>query len=482
MKIVHVASELFPYVKTGGLADAVGALCSTLADRGHEVAVFVPGYRAIVEHKDAAQAVRVMRLQIEMGDVFMNGDVRMFSPKPGLRVFLICREEFFDRKGPYGNGERDYEDNHHRFIFFCKAVVETLRVENLQADVVHAHDWQAALVPLFLRYAERRYGVTLALKTVFTIHNIAFQGVYPMRAFYRTNLPDELRGIDGLEYYGQISFMKGGLLFADRITTVSPRYAQEIQTPDFGCGLDGVVQARAEDLIGLINGIDPAVWNPVSDELLPARYSPGNLAGKAVCRAELLKKVGLEPLERDAGPVFGMVCRLTEQKGIQLVLAARERLMARESRVVILGTGDKRLEQEVRAWAAAYPGRVTLVAKLDEAMSHLVEAGSDFFLMPSLFEPCGLNQMYSQAYGTVPLVSRVGGLFDTVTDLDLHPECGTGITFPPTVEGLGKGIERAFALYADKKAYAQVQARGMGRDFSWATAAVGYERLYLSSL
>jgi starch synthase len=478
MKIVHAASELFPYVKTGGLADAVGSLAATLADHGHEVSVFVPGYRAILDHKDASAAVRLMRLKIEMGDVFMTGDVRMFSPRTNLKVYLICREEFFDRKGPYGTGERDYEDNHHRFIFFCKGVVETLRLNDLRADVVHAHDWQAALLPLLLRYAERRHGVTLAMKTIFTIHNIAFQGVFPMRSFYRTNLPSELMSVDGLEYYGQMSFMKGGILFADRVTTVSPQYAKEIQTPAFGCGLDGVIGTRADDLVGLLNGIDTSVWNPVSDENLPARFSPGNMAGKPICRTELVKQAGLARIEKEGVPVFGMVCRLAEQKGVQLVLANRDFFLATDCRLVILGAGDKKLEQGVRELAASAPQKVALVSRLDEAFSHLVEAGGDFFLMPSLFEPCGLNQMYSQAYGTVPLVSRVGGLADTVIDADIDPENGTGLTFPPTAEGLRNGLERALRLYADRPRMAAVQAHGMARDFSWRSAAAAYEQLY----
>jgi starch synthase len=481
MKIVHVASELFPYVKTGGLADAVGSLAGTLADHGHEVSVFIPGYRAVLEHCDAVHAAKLMPLKIEMGDTLMSGDVRRFSSRTNLTIYLICREELFDRRGLYGNGVRDFEDNYHRFIFFCKGVVETLRLLRTNSDVVHCHDWQTALLPLFLRYAERRHGDVLAMRTFFTIHNIAFQGIYPMRSFYRTNLPDELQGIDGLEYYGQMNFLKGGILFSDRVTTVSPRYAREIQTPEFGCGLDGVVAMRADDLVGLLNGIDTAVWNPVSDEHLPARYSPGNMAGKAVCRAELLKKHKLAPAPEHA-PVFGMVCRLTEQKGVQLVLAARDFFLSHDCRLVILGMGDARLEKEVRELAAAAPEKIALAPKLDEALSHLVEAGSDFFLMPSLFEPCGLNQMYSQAYGTIPLVSQVGGLVDTVTDLDADPANGTGIAFPPTSAGLEQGLRRALGLFADRPAYAAAQARAMARDFSWAKAALAYEQLYESSV
>jgi len=480
MKIVHVASELFPYVKTGGLADAVGSLAGMLADAGHEVTVFVPGYRAVLEHKDAAAAQRRLRLKIEMGDQYLSGDVRVFSPRKNLTVHLICREEFFDRRAPYGNGERDYEDNADRFIFFCKGVVETLRLADLQADVVHAHDWQAALLPLMLRDAERRQGVTLAMRTIFTIHNIAFQGIFPRGVFWRMNLPEELNSVDGLEYYEQVSFMKAGILFADRVTTVSPRYAQEIQTPEFGCGLEGVVQTRVDDLVGLLNGVDTHVWNPASDSLLPMRYSAGNMAGKAACRAELLKRCGFEP--DYAGPVFGMVARLTEQKGVDLVLANQEFFVKEDCRLIVLGTGERKYQEAMQKLTARAPQKVSLTAKLDEAMSHLVEAGSDFFLMPSLFEPCGLNQMYSQIYGTVPIVSRVGGLADTVIDADEKPAEGTGLMCEPDAASLREALGRAMKLFADKPRYAAVQQRGMARDFSWKSASAGYEELYRESL
>jgi starch synthase len=483
MKIVHVASEMFPYMKTGGLADAVGALASALADKGHEVAVFIPGYRAALEHKDAAGAERKLRLKVEMADGFYSGEVRMFSPRARLKVYLICREEFFDRRAPYGNGERDYEDNAERFVFFCKAVVEMLRLGDIQADIVHCHDWQAALLPVLLRHSERRHSVTLALKTVFTIHNIAFQGLFPAKAFGLTNLPDELYHMDGLEYYAQINLMKGGILFSDRVTTVSPRYAKEIQTPEFGCGLDGVVQTRAEDIVGLLNGVDTAVWNPAVDALIPARYSAVNITGKAVCRAELIKKAGFTPEGPDArAPIFGVVARLTEQKGIDFVLENRDFFTDHDCRLVLLGSGDKRMEEDLRELAAAAPQRVHVAMKLDEAMSHLIEAGCDFFLMPSRFEPCGLNQMYSQVYGTIPIVSRVGGLFDTVIDADEDPANGTGLVCDPNAASLRQALQRALILFSDKPRLQAVQQRGMARDFSWQVAAGGYERLYQESL
>lgn len=480
MKIVHVASELFPYMKTGGLADAVGALAAALADQGHEVAVFLPGYRAAMEHKDAAAASRMLRLKIEMGDQFLSGDVRVFAMRDNLKIYLIGREEFFDRRNPYGNGERDYEDNADRFIFFCKGVVETLRLADIGADIVHCHDWQAALLPLLLREAERRHGTTLALKTIFTIHNIAYQGLFPAKVYARTNLPDELFQIDGLEFYAQVNLMKGGILFADRVTTVSPRYALEIQTPEFGCGLDGVVQTRSDDLVGLINGVDPSIWNPSVDPLLPARYSAANLAGKQACRGELLKRGGFAGDFK--GPIFGVVARLTEQKGVDLILANRDFFAAHDCRLIVLGAGDRRLESEVRHLVAELPGKVYLSSKLDEAMSHLIEAGSDFFLMPSIFEPCGLNQMYSQIYGTVPIVSRVGGLVDTVIDADEEPERGTGLMCEPVAAGLLDALQRALVLFADRPRYAAVQQRGMARDFSWKSAAAAYDQLYQDAL
>ncbi len=480
MRIVHVASELFPYVKTGGLADAVGALASALADKGHEVSVFVPGYRSVLEHSGALQAERKHQLKIEVGDQVLSGEVRAFSPRPGLTIYLICRDEFFDRRNPYGAGGRDYEDNADRFIFFCKAAVETMRVGEFQADIAHGHDWQAALFPLFLRDAERRHGGTLAVKTVFTVHNIAYQGVFPAATFGRTNLPDELNSMDGLEYYGQINFLKGGLLFADRVTTVSPRYAQEIQTAEFGCGLEGVIQSRAGDISGILNGVDLAVWNPAIDPLIPAPYSAADPAGKKLCRAELLKRSGFDP--KFTGPIFGMICRLVEQKGVDLVLANRDFFVKQNCRLIVLGAGDKRLEDALRQLVADAPEKVSLSARLDEAMSHLIEAGSDFFVMPSLFEPCGLNQMYSQIYGTVPVVSRVGGLMDTVIDADDNPSFGTGLMCLPTAAGLRDALDRALKLFGSRTRYGDVQRRAFARDFSWAKAAAVYEKLYQDSL
>jgi len=480
MKIIHAASELFPYVKTGGLADAIGSLAATLAEKGHEVCVFVPGYRSALEHRDLARAQQRLGVRVEMGDRVYAGDVHVLPVSRGLTVYFIGREEFFDRRHPYGTGERDYDDNDARYIFFCKAVVEVMRIAEIRADVVHAHDWQAALLPLLLRFEERRSGLALAMKTVFTIHNIAFQGVFPMRSFALTNLPDELLGIDGLEYYGQINLLKGGILFSDRVTTVSPQYAREIQTPEFGCGMEGVVGTRAEDLVGLVNGINTRVWNPAKDRVLPARYAAHDLTGKSICRSTLLRKCGWDDAFK--GPVFGMVSRLTEQKGLDLLLAAQDFFIQQDCRLIVLGTGEKRFETPLEALARGHPKKIALRPRQDEELSHLIEAGADFFLMPSHFEPCGLNQMYSQAYGTVPVVTRVGGFVDTVIDIDEQPEAGTGIIFPPTAEGLAGALGRAQALAGQRDRLLAVIQRGMARDFSWHKAATAYERLYVDTI
>lgn len=480
MRIVHAASEMFPYLKTGGLADAVAALTGALADRGHELAVFMPGYRSVIDGPHFVGAKLSHKLKIEMGETFLAGDVYTLTPRKGVTLYLICREEFFDRKLPYWTGERDYDDNDARFIFFQKAVVELLRLTDFRADLVHCHDWQTGLLPIFLRDAERRHDVTLALKTVFTIHNIAYQGIFPRSSFGLTNLPADLMSIDGLEYYDQMCMLKGGILFADRVTTVSPQYAKEIQTPEFGNGMDGVIRTRLEDLHGLLNGIDTAVWNPATDASLPARYSTSNLAGKRICRGKLLSSFGWKT--NYLGPIFGMVCRFTAAKGLDMVLGARKFFATEDCRLVILGSGEKKYEELIKEFAASMPEKVAVCIRLDEAMSHLVEAGADFFLMPSLFEPCGLNQMYSQAYGTIPLVSNVGGLKDSVVDVTANAATGTGIMFAPKQEEFNAGLRRALALYGDQALYAKTQRRAMLKDFSWTQAVAAYEQLYSEAL
>lgn len=476
MKIVHVASELYPFVKTGGLADAIAAQAKALAGFGHDVAAIIPAYRHILNHPDFAAAEPEFEVRVELGGETMRGDVLKLRLNSRETIYAIRRDEYFDRQFLYGVGNRDYEDNAERFIFFGKAVIEVLRRGALKADVVHCHDWQAALVPVLLRAAEQRLDETLALSTVLTIHNIAFQGVFPARTFALTGLPGEFFSVEGLEYYGQVSLLKAGIVFVDRIVTVSPNYSREIRTAQFGCGLEGVVGARAADLSGILNGIDTDVWDPATDAMLPANYTAQDLSGKTTCRVQLLKDCGFDSASK--APVFGMVCRLTEQKGIDLVIAVHEFFVETPAHLVVLGRGDAHLEKALRALAEEHPQHICAVSRLDEPMSHLIEAGADFFLMPSIFEPCGLNQMYSQHYGTVPVVTRVGGLVDSVIDIADDPVKGTGVIVDPDKASVRKALARAVALFQDPARMQQVRLRAMRQDYSWKRIARTYEALY----
>lgn len=479
MRIVQVASELFPYIKTGGLADVVGALATALAERGHEVEVFVPAYRALRDAPLAAGARRTATFAVALGTRQVGGRILSLEAGPRCTVHLVARDEFFDRRHLYcWDGERDYDDNDARFIFFAKAVVELLRRgEDGPVDALHAHDWQAGLVPLLVREAERQEGRRLVGRTVFTIHNLAFQGLFDAASFALTNLPEALFTSEGLEFHGRLNLLKAGARFADRVTTVSPTYSREVLTPAAGAGLDGVLRQRGGAFSGIRNGIDRQVWNPATDAGLPARFSADEPSGKAVCRAGLLRTFGWsEPV---AGPVFGLVSRMTGAKGHDLVLGAIEEFLGEaDCRLVVLGSGEHRYQRAYRELVAARPDRLALCPRLDESMSHLVMAGADFFLMPSQTEPCGLTQMYAMAYGTVPLASRVGGLADTVEDLDDSPRTGTGFLFPPEAAGFTSALRRAWRLWADADRLAEVRRRGMGRDFSWTRPVAEYERLY----
>ncbi len=480
MKIVHVSSEQHPFIKTGGLADVVESLSRHTAKQGHEVISFLPLYRTIRESEWFAKAQRRHSTFIQLGDEAYEGEVYRLKLGRRLDLYLIGRDEFFDRSYPYGTKHRDYSDNDARFIFYCKAVVDTLLRENVHADILHCHDWQSALVPIFARVEEAYKGMQVGTRSLLTIHNLAFQGVFPDRAFDLTNLPSAFFGIDGLEYYGQVNFLKSGILFADGITTVSPNYAKEILLPEFGCGLEGVLQKRQSELHAILNGIDTRAWNPRTDIHLPAHYSVRSLDRKRENKEALLNKVDL-PV-RPGAPLYGLVSRLTDQKGIDFILKQKSFWAKNDVQLVALGKGDPKLERGLKRLGKKLPRKVHACFDHDEALSHLIQAGADFFLIPSRFEPCGLNQMYSQRYGTLPMVSRVGGLADTVVDALADPEAGTGIVFSPNETGLRKGLEQSLKLYADAKRFRKIQRKAMARDFSWKLSARDYENLYTELL
>lgn len=467
MRVLFLASEVAPFSKTGGLGDVAGALPAALAALGHEVLVVTPLYRG-VPRDGLVDEPGALSLQFPFGGV----SVRFRSKASGERLTHVFVDvpQYFDRDGLYG-----YPDDARRFTAYTMAALSHAQARGFAPDVVHGNDWQVGLAALALH---RGYGHTpiARARTVFTIHNLAYQGNFPKGELEALGLPWSLYTVDGVEFYDQLSFMKAALRTFDVLNTVSPSYAREIQTPLGGHGLDGVLRARAHELHGIVNGVDVREWNPATDVLLPARFTGVDLSGKAACRAALLEAYGLEPTLAGQ-PVFGVVGRMVEQKGVDLLQAVLPRVLEQGARAVVLGSGDPTFEAKWRELAARFPKRLGVRVGFDNALAHLIEAGSDFFLMPSRFEPCGLNQMYSLLYGAVPVVREVGGLKDTVVDVG-RPG-GTGLVFPElTADGLARAVLRAVELFRRPDEYRQVQRRGMAQDFSWERSAKAYEALY----
>ena len=471
MKILHVVSEAEPFAKTGGLGDVAAALPKATAALGHDVRVVLPLYQAIDRARHGLQPT-ALKFPVTVGPQTL--PVRVWQGRRAARsaaAFFIECAAWFDRPGLYQDGDRDHPDNLARFSALAQSALRLFDARAWHPDIVHCHDWQTALVCAHMRYGHP--SDPPAPKTVLTIHNLAYQGVFPRTQWPLTGLPDRAFGMDGLECYGQINCLKGGVVSADHLTTVSPTYACEIQTPEFGCGLEGVVRGRSQHLTGILNGIDVDAWNPKTDPHLGARYTAQRLTGKAVCKAALQAAMGLPATPRC---LIGMVQRLAEQKGIDLLLQAMERLMALPLQVVLLGTGEARYHRQLEAFARRFPKTLAVRLRFDDALAHQIEAGADAFLMPSRFEPCGLNQMYSMRYGTVPIVRRVGGLADTVT-------AATGFVFEPYASSaLVQTVERALAVFQDRTAWQQLMRNGMQQDFSWAQSARAYLAVYTQVL
>ena len=470
-----LASELFPYAKTGGLGDVLAALPEALIGLGVEVTVMIPGYRAALRTAGPVERLGLVRApvasRLEPGHV-----VRV--PAARVPTLLIDAPQYFDREGLYGEGGRDYPDNAERFTFFCRAALEWLRGLGTPPDVLHCHDWPVAMTAAMLRATAPLYPELRRVRLLQTIHNLAYQGRFPAAQWHLLNLDPRYFVSDWLEFWGDICFLKAGLVFADVLTTVSPRYAREIQTPDFGEGLDGVLRARAGRLRGILNGIDYRVWNPALDPALPARYDAADLGGKVACKADLQAALGLR---RDAeAPLLGIVSRLAWQKGIDVALDALPPLLEQSAvQLVALGSGDPDLERRLRELSARFPDRVAVRSGMEEALAHRIVAGVDLFLMPSRYEPCGLNQMYSQRYGTVPVVHATGGLDDSVAEYDPGRGEGTGFKFAPcTPEGLRNALDRALAVRLEPAAWMQLQRNGMSQDFSWERSARAYQTVY----
>lgn len=475
--IVMVASEVAPWAKTGGLADVLGALPASLAAAGHRVTVVLPKYRGIsVPTPDRKSA------QVALGDSSHGVVFEVATLSPRHRVVFIDSPRHFDRDGLYAARGVDYPDNAERFGLLSAAALDFAEAEAARwpVDVVHAHDWQAGLVPTFLSTAGSRWPSVRRAARVATIHNLAYQGRFDRGVVPALGLPWSVFTIGGGEFWGQFSFLKAAINYADIVTTVSPTYARETLGGRQGCGFEGVLSGRADRYVGILNGIDTDVWNPATDQHLPAHYGADDLAGKRVCKRGLLEQVGL-PCGDDAlaRPLVTMISRLVGQKGLDLVEAAADALTAQDASWMFLGTGERRYEGFLRDLALRHPSRVASVIGFDESLAHLAEAGGDMFLMPSHFEPCGLNQMYSLRYGTVPIVRGVGGLDDTIQPYTARARKANGFKFrPATAEALVRTVRQALGVYRDPALWHQLMQHGMAEDHSWTQSAREYGRVY----
>lgn len=472
MKLLLASSEVHPYSKTGGLADMVGALAKSLAHQGHIVSLITPLYAGIREKFPDLKPLKI-KLDLPIGARNVTGDVWSLSPIDNLTIYFIDQPEFYFRHSPYLQPDGiSYPDNDERFIFFSKAVVHLAR-HVLKPDLVHLHDWQVGFVPLLIRHEHLTNGWAKPPPTCLTIHNLAYQGTFPAWRYMFTNLPWEYFNYHGAEFYGQVNCLKAGIAYADLVTTVSPRYAREITTPEFGCGLEGLLQSRQDHLVGILNGVDYEEWNTAHNPALKHAYSIEDLSGKTANKLDLQKELGL-PVDANI-PLFGSITRLAHQKGVDILLGALEEMLSADMQFVVLGSGEPSFEEGYRDLARRYPTKVCARIGFNQGLSQRIEAGCDFFIMPSRFEPCGLNQMYSLHYGTVPIVRITGGLDDAVTDISEDPDRADGIKFAEYSNSvLAKSIRKALALFAEPELLTHYRINGMTVEFSWKKTARKY--------
>ena len=476
MKIALLASEVVPFAKTGGLADVAGALPKFLSSLGLELRVFLPLYR------ETKKRNLPLRRVIESLELDWNGEKVSFSvweSRVGTLGFLMIeRDEYFDRDFLYGTPQGDYPDNGERFAFFSKAALETLRHLNFRPDVIHAHDWQAAIALALLKFVYSQDPFFAYTRTLFTIHNLAYQGLFEKDLLGRIGLPDTLFSMEDLEFYGKVNYLKAGILYSTAVSTVSRRYSQEIQTPEFGFRLDGLLRKRRDRLFGILNGVDYADWNPATDKFIIRPFDPTYLDGKKECKKDLLRAFSLDGVKEEC-PVVGMVSRLAGQKGFDIVCESLEEIFKMGAVLVVLGTGEEVFQKALRAAREKFPGSLGLKIAFDESLSHKIYAGSDMFLIPSRYEPCGLTQMYSLRYGTVPVVRATGGLDDTIQEHDPARGTGNGFRFQEySSAALLSSLKKAITVHRQKEHWRQLVQRAMACDFSWEMSAREYLRLY----
>ena len=479
MKILLASSEVHPFSKTGGLADMVAALGKTLARAGHEVRIVTPLYRG-----NGAKFPKIKRVDwqfnLPLGAKWEQGGLWSLKPEAGLEVLFVEHPAFFDRAGIYLENNLSYADNAERFIFFSKCVVNLARYSPWRPDVVHVHDWQVGLVPALMLQQHRAEGWENPPLSCLTIHNLAYQGIFPPAAFALTNLPGGYFTLTGAEYFGQLNCLKAGIIYAEVITTVSPRYAREITTEAMGCGLDDQLRLRRKSLFGILNGVDYEEWNTTENPFLATAYSATRLAGKRANKAALQKETSLPVKARV--PVFATISRLAEQKGVDIQLGALQEMLSANIQFVLLGSGSPVFESGYRELMRRFPQKVAVRFGYDEGLSHRIEAGADFFVMPSQFEPCGLNQMYSLRYGTIPIVRATGGLDDSVIDFTQEAMQANGIKFQEySVRALAKAMRKALVIYNEPALLRTFRQNAMKKDFSWERTVAEYLIAYKST-
>ncbi|MGZ4815346.1 MAG: glycogen synthase GlgA [Terriglobales bacterium] len=475
MQIVFAASEGVPYSKTGGLADVVGALPPALVQLGHQVSVFLPRYKQTKMPPDAKTVIP--SLTIPFDDKYRFCSVIDGGTHSGVKFYFIEYPPFFERDALYGTSLGDYRDNAERFALYSRAVLEATKILGVP-DLFHCHDWQTALIPILLRSVYEDDPAFEGVGTVFTIHNMGYQGLFPADTLPLLMLPWDLFTIGKLEFFGKANFLKGAMVFADYVTTVSKKYSQEIQTAEYGFGLEGVLKARAATVTGILNGVDYSEWSPERDPYIVARYSANDTSGKLECKKDLLRQFGLENADPKL-PVIGIVSRFAAQKGFDLLSQVADRLATEDLIMTVLGTGDKDYEDLLKRLHRMFPNKIAVKVAYDNGLAHKIEAGADMFLMPSHYEPCGLNQIYSMRYGTVPIVRATGGLDDTVEQWDPKTGKGTGFKFPEyTGDALLATVRTALLAFKDREGWKKLMRNGMSRDYSWSNSAREYVKVY----
>ena len=471
MKILMISAEGPPLQRAGALVDVMDSLPGALGARGHEVSVAVPFYREIKENRTFKKKNTGITVDVQVGDKLYPARYFQGQSTGGVQLFLIGCDEFFDRPGIYGERGKPYEDNAARFIFFCKAAVELARRLTPQLQILHVHDWAAALVPVFVHAHGLPFG------TVLTIHHVADQGSFWGLDFLSTNLPERFFTLQGVEFFGRLNFLKGGILYSDRITTVSEHYRREILTPDGGCGLDGVLRENAHRLSGILGGADYTRWNPASDRFLPARYDARRIRGKQTCREALLKEMKLAP--KPNGPVFGMVTRVVQEKGFEILVPLLDRLLWDDVRLIILGEGDPAYETALAVASRKFPTKFAYQKTYDEKVAHLIEAGMDISLIPSRFEPAGLGAMYNLKYGALPVARATGGIQEIIEDYVPTTDSGYGfLCYEYSSDAFWDAVKRARHIFRDQRLWTKLMKRAMARNFSWEVSAERYEALY----